>query len=121
MRGITVCVARVQETDCTGGMTHTEWCNPCLTPDDRLHPTAYTADMVSQESMANMREVGLKMCNVSAAEDLAAVSFVSAAQLAAGQQCGQAPAPRCTYNWLLYTSVALQTITAPPYHDRNLS
>ncbi|CAL5228702.1 g11882 [Coccomyxa viridis] len=82
-----------EETDCTGGMTHTEWCNPCLTPDDRLHPTAYTADMVSQESMANMREVGLKMCNVSAAEDLAAVSFVSAAQLAAGQQCGQAPPP----------------------------
>lgn len=91
----------MQETDCTGGMTHTEWCNPCLTADDRLHPTAYTADMVSQESMANMREVGLKMCNVSAAEDLAAVSFVSAAQLAAGQQCGQVPAPRYSYSWLL--------------------
>ena len=50
----------MQETDCTGGMTHTEWCNPCLTADDRLHPTTFTADMVSQESMARMREDLLK-------------------------------------------------------------
>ena len=96
-------------------MTHTEWCNPCLTADDRLHPTAYTADMVSQESMATMREVGLKMCNVSAAEDLAAVSFVSAAQLAAGQQCGQAPAPRYSHSWLLRNAGALgNPVVAPP-------
>ena len=81
----------VQETDCTGGMTHTEWCNPCLTADDKLHPTTFTADMVSQESMARMREDLLKFCNVSAAEALAGVSFVSAAQLAAGQECGQRP------------------------------
>ena len=81
----------VQETDCTGGMTHTEWCNPCLTADDRLHPTTFTADMVTQESMARMREDLLKGCNVSAAEALAGVSFVSAAQLAAGQECGQPP------------------------------
>ena len=80
-----------QETDCTGGMTHTEWCNPCLTSDDKLHPTTFTADMVSQESMARMREDLLKSCNVSAAEALAGVSFVSAAQLAAGQECGQPP------------------------------
>ena len=39
-------------------MTHTEWCNPCLTSTDRLHPTAFKPDMVSQESMALMREVG---------------------------------------------------------------
>ena len=81
----------LQETDCTGGMTHTEWCNPCLTADDRLHPTTFTADMVSQESMARMREDLLKGCNVSAAEALAGVSFVSSAQLAAGQECGQPP------------------------------
>ena len=48
-----------QETDCLGGMTHTEWCNPCLTSTDRLHPTAFKPDMVSQESMALMREVGI--------------------------------------------------------------
>ncbi len=52
-----MCVA-AQETDCIGGMTHTEWCNPCLTSTDRLHPTAFKPDMVSQESMALMREVG---------------------------------------------------------------
>lgn len=88
----------LQETDCVGGMTHTEWCNPCLTSDDRLHPTTFTADMVSQDSMARMREVELKYCNVTAAEALAVSSFVSAAQLAAGQRCGQAPSgSRCCW------------------------
>ena len=81
----------VQETDCTGGMTHTEWCNPCLTADDRLHPKSFTAEEVSLEQMTGLRETGLKFCNVSAADDLASTSFLSAAQLAAGQQCGQSP------------------------------
>ena len=84
-------VTDAQETDCTGGMTHTEWCNPCLTADDRLHPKSFTAEEVSLEQMSGLRETGLKFCNVSAAEDLASTSFLSAAQLAAGQHCGQSP------------------------------
>ena len=65
-----------------------------------------------------MREVGLKMCNVSAAEDLAAVSFVSAAQLAAGQQCGQAPAPQVQLQLAaLYQCCTANHGTAPPDHD----
>ncbi len=101
-------------------MTHTEWCNPCLTADDRLHPKSFTAEEVSLEQMTGLRETGLKFCNVSAAEDLASTSFLSAAQLAAGQQCGQSPPLRyfrvmllCAY-FHAFTMFALSFQPAQP-------
>ncbi len=108
-------VTDVQETDCTGGMTHTEWCNPCLTADDRLHPKSFTAEEVSLEQMTGLRETGLKFCNVSAAEDLASTSFLSAAQLAAGQQCGQSPPLRYFLVILLPACFSRYHNVLPPF------
>ena len=35
-----------QETDCVGGMTHVEWCNPCKDDGEKLHPRSFTTDEV---------------------------------------------------------------------------
>lgn len=96
----------LQETDCKGGMTHTEWCNPCLTDDDKLHPRAFRAEEVSLPMLAGLRETQDKGCNQSAALAWAAQGFLSAAQLAAGQACGTVPIFRWGNFGLLETGCA---------------
>lgn len=89
-------VGTPQETDCKGGLTHTEWCDPCADGEDRLHPRAFKPEAVSHTSLHAMREEhGEKACNVSAALSWAADGFVTAARLAAGQECGAPPVYRC--------------------------
>ena len=86
----------LQETDCKGGITHTEWCDPCTDGEDRLHPRAFKPEEVSHAALGALREErGDKACNVSAALGWAADGFVTAARLAAGQQCGSPPTYRC--------------------------
>lgn len=85
-----------QETDCKGGLTHTEWCDPCTDGEDRLHPRAFKPEEVSHAALGALREERTdKVCNVSAALGWAADGFVTAARLAAGQQCGSPPTYRC--------------------------
>ncbi len=40
--------ACAQETDCAGGMTHVEWCNPCRDDGEKLHPRAFKPEEVPQ-------------------------------------------------------------------------
>lgn len=85
-----------QETDCKGGLTHTEWCDPCTELEDRLHPRAFRPEAVSHSALGGMREqYSEKACNVTAALGWAADGFVTAARLAAGQQCASPPIHRC--------------------------
>ncbi|BDA45402.1 probable glycosyltransferase BC10 at C-terminar half [Coccomyxa sp. Obi] len=84
-----------EETDCKGGLTHTEWCDPCTDGEDRLHPRAFKPEEVSHAALGALREERTdKACNVSAALGWAADGYVTAARLAAGQQCGSPPTYR---------------------------
>jgi hypothetical protein len=84
-----------QETDCKGGMTHTEWCNPCTSDDERLHPRAFKPEEVSRTMLERLRTAEADWCNATGAAAWAAEGLVSAAQLAAGQHCGTLPAFWC--------------------------
>ena len=79
----------LQETDCSGDMTYTEWCRSCLEDEKRNHPKSFVGDEVIPATLRTLRGASEHGCDEAGALAWAGAGFATASQLMAGKgQCG---------------------------------